>query len=201
MLRPHCASRRGFSLIELMVIIAVMSILTLVAVPNLSTWLANNRVRTVAEALQNALRQAQVEAIKRSRQTSFVLTAASPALSATPSSSGPNWYIQSLPLTGSSEAASNTDFVRGETLANQYSVSISGGNAALCFNSAGRLVSNTATGLGASCTAPADSVTYTLTTTGADRKLAVQVYAGGKVRMCDPQKTLSVSNPDGCTTS
>ncbi|MBS1208096.1 MAG: prepilin-type N-terminal cleavage/methylation protein [Proteobacteria bacterium] len=189
----------GFSLIELMVIVVVMSILMLIAVPNLTTWLANNRVRTVAEALQNALRQTQVEAIKRSRQASFVLTAASPALSATPSSSGPNWYIQSLPLTGSSEMASSSDFVRGETLARQYGVSISGGSAVLCFNSAGRLVSNTATGLGAVCTAPTESVTYTLNTTGADRKLAVQVYIGGKVRMCDPNKTLSASHPDGCT--
>jgi type IV fimbrial biogenesis protein FimT len=195
MLKPA----RGFSLIELMIIIVVMSILALAAIPSFSTWLANSRVRTVAEALQNDLRRAQAEAIKRGRQTGFVLTAATPALSATPASSGPNWYIQSLPLTSSAETVSSENFAGGAALGTQYSVSISGGTAALCFNSFGRLVSNSSTGLGVSCTAPTESVTYTLTTTGADRTLAVQVYVGGKVRMCDPNKTLSLSNPDGCS--
>lgn len=181
-------------MIELMVVVTLMSILMFLAVPNLTTWMANNRVRTVADALQNALRQTQGEAIKRSRQTRFVLTAADPSLSAAASATGPNWYIQSLPLTGSTEAASG-DFVRGETVARQYAVSLGGGSAVLCFNSVGRLVSNADAG----CTAPTGSVTYTLNTVGADRRLAVQVYAGGKVRMCDPNKTLSANNPDGCT--
>jgi len=186
----------GFSMIEVMVVVTLMSILMFLAVPNLKTWMANNRVRTVADALQNALRQAQGEAVKRSRQAKFVLTDKDPALSATSSATGPNWYIQSLPLTGSAETASSSDFVRGETIARQYAVSVTGGSPVLCFNSLGRLVSNTTVG----CTAPSDSVTYTLNTSGADRKLAVQVYAGGRVRMCDPNKTLSTSNPDGCTT-
>jgi type IV fimbrial biogenesis protein FimT len=187
----------GFSLIEVMVVVTLMSILMFLAVPNLTTWMANNRVRTVADALQNALRQAQGEAVKRSRQVKFVLTAADPARSATSSATGPNWYIQSLPLTGSAETAGNSDFVGGETIARQYAISIDGGSAVLCFNSVGRLITNA----DAHCTAPSDSVTYTLNTSGADRKLAVQVYAGGRVRMCDPNKTLSTSHPDGCTTT
>ncbi|KAF7600240.1 MAG: type II secretion system protein GspH [Candidatus Dactylopiibacterium carminicum] len=180
-----------------MITIVVLAILTLLTVPNLSTWMANSRVRSVGEALQNALRQAQGEAVSRGRQTVFVLTAATPALNATPSANAAHWYLQTLPLTDAEET--NGTFLRGEQIASTQSVSITG-NAVLCFNSLGRLVSNTATGLGASCTLPDAYVTYDLSAVGADRPLRVEAYLGGRVRLCDPAKTLSSTQPDGCAT-
>jgi type IV fimbrial biogenesis protein FimT len=33
---------------------------------------------------------------------------------------------------------------------------------------------------------------------GADRPLQVQIKLGGQVRMCDPARTLSATQPDGC---
>lgn len=213
---PDMLSRslRGFSLIEVMITIVVMSILAMLAMPSFTTWLANSRVRSTAESLQNGLRLAQAEAVRRSRQTVFVLTSAAPALSATPSTTGKNWYIQALPLSGSSSASSasssssaaagssaaSTDFIRGDAFATQNAVNVTGDNAIICFNSVGRLVSNSATGISsASCSAPDISVNYRVTATGADRPLTVQVSLGGKIRMCDPAKTLSDSHPDGCT--
>jgi type IV fimbrial biogenesis protein FimT len=74
------------------------------------------------------------------------------------------------------------------------------GAALTCFNSTGRQVSNTATGLGVDCTAPASATTpsaFNVTKTGADRSLRVQVYLGGQIRMCDINKSIS-SSPDGC---
>ncbi|MEN3113151.1 GspH/FimT family pseudopilin [Uliginosibacterium paludis] len=192
------SAARGFTLIEMMVTITVMTILALLAMPGMTAWVANNRVRTVAEAMQNALRQAQGEAVKRSRQTVFALTAQTPAASATPSANGGNWYLQTLPLSGSDDGTAGS-FLRGEKVATTQSVTITGASL-LCFNSLGRLVSNTSTGLGASCTAPTSYTAYNLTASGADRPLRVEVYLGGKVRMCDPAKTLSSSNPDGCAT-
>ncbi len=191
------SAARGFTLIEVMVVITVMAILTMLAMPGMTAWVANNRVRTVAEAMQNALRQAQGEAVKRSRQTVFALTSQTPAISATPSTNASNWYLQTLPLSGSDDASGT--FLRGEKVATTQSVTITGASL-LCFNSLGRLVSNTSTGLGASCTAPATYSYYTLSASGADRPLRVEVYLGGKVRMCDPAKTLSSSTPDGCAT-
>jgi type IV fimbrial biogenesis protein FimT len=197
MLSAAMPASRGFTLIEVMVTITVMTILVMLAMPGMTAWVANNRVRTVAEAMQNALRQAQGEAIKRSRQTVFALTTQAPTAeaNATPSSNGSNWYLRTLPLSGSDDASGI--FLRGEKVATTQSVSITG-SALLCFNSMGRLVTNASTGLGASCTAPTSLAYYTLTASGADRPLRVEVYLGGKVRMCDPNKTLSSSNPDGC---
>lgn len=185
----------GFSLIEVMVTITVMAILTMLAMPGMTAWVANNRVRTVAETLQNALRQAQGEAVKRNRQTVFALTSQSPAANATPAANASNWYLQTLPLSGSDDVTGT--FLRGEKVATTQSVTITG-SALLCFNSMGRLVGNTSTGLGANCVAPASFTAYNLTASSADRPLRVEVYLGGKVRMCDPAKTLSSSNPDGC---
>lgn len=188
---------RGFSLIELMLTLAVMALLTLFATPSLSTWMSNNRVRTTAEALQNALRQAQSEAVDRSRQVVFALTAAMPALAAVPAANAQNWYLQTLPLTGSDETTGT--FLRGDSMAQGQGVSLNG-PALICFNSFGRLTNNSSTGLGANCTVPTTTgpITYDLTAKGADRPLRVEVYMGGKVRMCDPAKSLSTTNPDGC---
>jgi type IV fimbrial biogenesis protein FimT len=39
---------------------------------------------------------------------------------------------------------------------------------------------------------------YDVTRAGAERRLRIVVALGGRVRMCDPDKALSATNPDGC---
>lgn len=51
----------GFTLIELMVTIAVLAIIVSIAAPNISTQLANQRVKSTATTLANALKEAKVE--------------------------------------------------------------------------------------------------------------------------------------------
>ncbi|MGP9518078.1 pilus assembly FimT family protein [Psychrobacter sp. AOP7-C1-14] len=55
----------GFTLIELMVTIAVLAIIAGIAVPNISTQLANQRVKSTAATLANALKEAKVESVIR----------------------------------------------------------------------------------------------------------------------------------------
>lgn len=191
---------RGFTLIELVITVALVALLLMAAVPAFSAWIAGAKVRSTAEVLQNGLRLAQSEAATRSRQVVFALTNATPALSATPAQNGSNWYARVLPLTDSSETADDDDYVGGGAFATQAGVTVAG-PALLCFNSLGRQVNNTSTGLGSDCTAPTSAVepvVYTISKTGADRSLKVQVYLGGKIRMCDAAKTLSAGDPDGC---
>lgn len=58
----------GFTLIELMVTIAVLAIIVSIAAPNISTQLANQRVKSTAATLENALKEAKAESLIR-RQT------------------------------------------------------------------------------------------------------------------------------------
>lgn len=56
----------GFTLIELMVTIAVLAIIVSIAAPSISTQLANQRVKSTASTLTNALKETKAEsAIRR----------------------------------------------------------------------------------------------------------------------------------------
>ena len=58
-------SSSGFTLIELMVTIAVLAIIVSIAAPNISTQLANQRVKSTASVIENALKEAKAESIIR----------------------------------------------------------------------------------------------------------------------------------------
>lgn len=198
-MRPHEPRARrtaGFTLIEMMVTIVLMSILMALAFPSMTAWIRNSRVRAVSDSLQNGLRLAQAEALRRSRQTVFSLTdSASPQTSLTAVANGRNWSINTVQLMTDETAA----FVEGGVLGSAATDVLITGPAAICFNSLGRLVVNGSTGVtGADCTAASVPATYDVTLAGADRRLRVLVALGGQVRMCDREKTLSATNPDGC---
>ncbi len=59
------SSQFGISLVEIMVTIAVVSILAAVAAPNVQTLIKNNRVRSVTDEFTSSMYQARSEAVKR----------------------------------------------------------------------------------------------------------------------------------------
>jgi type IV fimbrial biogenesis protein FimT len=74
---------RGFTLLELMVTIAVLAILTTIAVPNFRDLIQNNRVTTQANELVSALTFARTEAVKRGRNVEVAVAAANPGWTVT----------------------------------------------------------------------------------------------------------------------
>jgi len=58
----------GFTLIELMVTIAVLAIIVGIAAPSISTQLANQRVKSTTATLANALKEARVESVIRRQE-------------------------------------------------------------------------------------------------------------------------------------
>ena len=64
----------GFTLIELMVTIAVLAIIVSIAAPSISTQLANQRVKSTTATLANALKEAKVESILRRQNVTVIYT-------------------------------------------------------------------------------------------------------------------------------
>jgi type IV fimbrial biogenesis protein FimT len=203
--RPMVKRPRGFTLIELMVVITIMALMVIMFAPNMAVWIANSKMRGTAESLASELRLAQVEALRRNRQAVFALTNAPPALDATPTANGVNWFVRALPTAAELAEASFDPaplYVHGSNQASLARASIQG-PALLCFNAVGQPTRTAGSPVGGvtACAVPANGanpVAYTVTRPGADRQLEVQVALGGMVRLCDPDKSLADGHADAC---
>ncbi|MET3377429.1 type IV fimbrial biogenesis protein FimT [Variovorax boronicumulans] len=196
----------GFTLIELMITVTLLAILMMLAAPSMMEWVRNSKVRAVSEALQNGLREAQSESLRRSRQVVFALTDSKPTADSsafTAKTDGNHWTVRALP----SMAGESSAFVSSGILTDVGPGVTITGPAVVCFNSVGRLVPNTTSAFstltgGATCSVDAASPPiFDIQLDGADRPLRVLVALGGQVRMCDPKKTMSNAHPDGCPAS
>lgn len=165
----------GFSLIEMMIAIAILALTTSFGFPAFNGWIADAKTRTVAEVLQNSIRLAQAEAVKSGRQVQFFLTSTTPALNVGTSTNGKNWGIQTMKLT---DSTTPDTFVEGGTMAgSNKTITISADSASLQFNSIGRLSS------------PAQDTKIDIGNTNGDRTLRVTISAAGAIRLCDPSKS------------
>lgn len=189
-------------MLEILLIMVLVSIILSQAMPAMSTWVANARVRAVAESTQNAIRLASSEAMRRSRSTAFILTDSTPVVGATPTANGRRWLVQALIRRGSAEDNTAALFVQSGTEAAGMNVTVTGPSV-LCFNPFGQQITlkGGENGVGDTCVAPNKTSTptnYTFSHPQTTRRLRVQVGIGGEIRLCDPDKVLSPSNLDGC---
>ncbi len=195
---------QGFTLVEMMVTLVLLAILLTLAMPSFSAWIRNSKVRAVADSLQNGLRTAQTEALRRNRQVVFTLTNDSPtATNHTPAANGSNWSLNTVSAYTNDAVA----YIESGVLTDVASGVQITGPAAICFNAMGRMALNAAPGFGAvKCDLPTTTppvqvyqVGFANSADGVDRPLRVTVALGGQVRLCDPAKSLATS-PDGCPT-
>ncbi len=196
-------------MIEMAVTMTIFAILVALGVPTMTTWIRNNKIRTVSDSLQTALRLAQAESLRRSRQVVFALTnSTTPTFTPLPAvANGLSWAIYTVPsMTDGSEPP---DFIQSGVLSNaSANVTInSNGVAAICFNAVGRLVANAGPNViavtgGANCIQPTAGAPpvqqFNIDTPGADRPLQVTLGLGGQIHMCDPNVAISDAHPEGC---
>jgi len=208
--RPTASIARGraagFTLVELMVTLVLLAILLALGMPSFSAWVRNGKLRAVGESLQTGLRMAQAEALRRNRQVVFTLTdnkiTAANVGSQTPVANGSFWSLSTVQAFTSDSA----QFIESGVLNNVASGVQVTGPAAICFNAMGRMVANDTPGVGsATCSLPSSTPAmesydfgFADATAGVDRRLRVTVALGGQVRLCDRDKALSSTTPDGC---
>jgi type IV fimbrial biogenesis protein FimT len=195
--------QRGFTLMEVIVGMAILAISLTLVVPNLSAWSVNSKIRTQADVLQNGLQYARAEAIRRNTTVRFQLTSTLDS-SCTLTTSGPFWLINlgsaNTPASSCGSTLSDTTspyiVQRPPTSSISGQLSISATQSVVAFNSLGRMTATT------NPSTSAGTVTYQITSSsvtclaasGTARCLNVAVSPAGQIRLCDPSLTSSTSN-------
>ena len=156
--------QNGFSLIELMVSVGLMSFLLVLAAPSYSAWMANMRVKSIAEGINTAILQAKSEAIRRNTPVILELNADS------------SWQIKVL----------NTNSVVNQKGAQEFSATtaiemVPNDSNSITFNGFGFVVPNT----DGSSTLTNVNINTTSSFDGI-KNLRVNVGAGGSSFVCDP---------------
>lgn len=172
-MRPYS----GFSLIELLVTIAIVSILLSIGVPSFNNMLANAQIRTAGQALHDGLQLARAEAIRHNGRVIFTKGTQS------------SWTI-SLESDGSVlQTRSHKEGSSAATVAVTPS-----GATKVTFSGLGRVVTNTD---GSSSITQLDiDVPTTLLPAASSNDLRITISSGGSVRLCDPNYTAGVGK--GC---
>jgi len=184
--------QRGATLLELMITVAIVGIVSAIGVPQMGQWIRNSSVNSAAEILQNGLRQAEAEAIRRNLRVEFMLTNEVPAASSiktlNATMNGKNWAIRALdgltPL-----ADQNAAYVNGFLLKEVSPDLTVEGPASVLFSGSGRVLDNKGV-------AVASHQVYRISRTSADKALCVFVTPGGGVKLCNP--ALASGEPFAC---
>jgi type IV fimbrial biogenesis protein FimT len=190
----------GVTLIELLIAIAIISMLFAMGLPAFSTFMANNKVRNSAEVLSSTLAMARSEAMRRNQNVEFLVTNDAVDLGTldtlTPHANGINWVVRAA-----NPATATYDLVEVKS-GYEGSGSREGGGIAVQLLANAPLI--TFRGLGGTqglantatfdFSNPSGGACHTSGTPGPIRCLRVQVSVAGLVRMCDPAVD-PVANP------
>jgi type IV fimbrial biogenesis protein FimT len=172
--------QRGFNLIEVMVVVAVLAIIIGLAVPNFAEWTQNQRIRVAADAMQNGFQIARAEAVRRNLPVQLVV------------GPGSGWTV--------AEAVSGTAVQARSQEEGTIGVNVTPtppGASVTTFSPIGGVMPNidgTPTLQDVDIDNPAGGTCQTAG--GPMRCLTVRVTGGGSIRLCD--RKVSAPDPRAC---
>lgn len=185
---PHrgpAAGRRGFTLIEVMVVVAIIAILLSVAAPSLVAFQRNSELRSTASGFLAAVQAARVEAMKRGVDTYMI-----PA-------SGGNWangwiVFADTDLDQTLNPATDTIIMQTGAIASRTAVVTGQANAsAFAGGSVGYFIRFNGGGFSMNTDNTFRSGAIEFSVTGSTETRRVVLNNVGRARLCDPAKDTS----------
>jgi len=160
------AKSAGFTLIELMLGVAILGILLSVGMPSFTRMIRNAEIRSAAESVSNGVQRARAEAVSRNAKVQFVLGA------------GTSWDVNFVtnPVSPSLDSRSSSDSINATLTA--VASDLSTAATTITFNQLGQVVANFPV-------SPTLSQ-VTFAATGGNQTLLIKIGAGGNARVCDP---------------
>ncbi|MDR0769585.1 MAG: prepilin-type N-terminal cleavage/methylation domain-containing protein [Burkholderiales bacterium] len=192
-------SIQGFTLIELMIVLALAALLLVMAAPGISVYLENTKIRNVAESIAAGMRQARLHAMAKSAPTEVVINRADGS-----------WTIWQLddtetpvkrvdPFVESFVWGAGGHNWKGVSVIVNPAAAVSADEIMVTFdqNTGRALRSNLATTATLSPPSPPNNITVTGSLAGT-RRLQVDVRMTGGVRVCDPDPSFPSTDPKSC---
>lgn len=185
---------QGFTLVELLVAMAVLGLLLVSALPSYSEFIRNSQIRSVGQSIETGLQMARAEAVRSNAQVQFRLPG---TLAGTAAAGGTDWVVlraQDATPTVFDQQVNARIEPNASSLARVGVATATGGAAAA--PGAGLPATITFTGLGR-LSGATSARQIDITGPAGSRRLAVQLSPGGDVRLCDPALSRA-TDPQGC---
>lgn len=116
------SAERGFTLLELMVVVVVMALLLAIAVPSFEATINNNRLAGASNELMASIQTARMEAVRRNARAAVCLSANANAPAPTCSTANVNGWITFLDVNKNGTFNAGDTLLRASTVAGRVVV-------------------------------------------------------------------------------